>query len=130
MAAGVNNPLSHKDTMDQAASPDQRRYRRYGVKLPCRVKPRAPHKGAILPVLEVETRDVSRGGLFFLTSAELTTGTAIEFELDLPAHVVGRPVRIRCRGTITRVVPQEEGRIGVGASIDHYKISRAAAQVK
>jgi hypothetical protein len=130
MSAGMNNPLSPKGTMDQAASPDQRRFRRYGVKLPCRVKPRAPHKSAILPVLEVETLDVSRGGLFFLASAELTMGTAIEFELDLPAHVVGRPVRIRCRGTITRVVPQEEGRIGIGASIDHYKISPTAAQVK
>jgi hypothetical protein len=77
----------------------------------------------VLPELEVETLDVSRGGLFFLASADLTLGTAIEFELDLPALVVGMPARIRCRGTITRVVPQEAGRIGIGATIDHYKIS-------
>ena len=130
MSAGVDNPLFHKGTLDQATSPDQRRFRRYGVRLPCRVKPRAPRKSAVLPELEVETLDVSRGGLFFLASAELTIGTAIEFELDLPAHVVRRPVRIRCRGTITRVVPQEEGRIGIGATIDHYKISPSTAQVR
>jgi hypothetical protein len=130
MSARVDNPRFHKGTLGQATSPDQRRFRRYGVKLPCRVKPRASRKSAVLPELEVETLDVSGGGLFFVASAELTIGTAIELELDLPAHVVPRPVRIRCRGTITRVVPQEEGRIGIGATIDHYKFSPSTAQVR
>jgi hypothetical protein len=67
--------------------------------------------------------DVSGGGLFFLASSEWNIGTAIEFELDLPAHVARRPVKIRCRGIITRVVPQEGGRTGIGATIDHYRIS-------
>jgi hypothetical protein len=123
MSSGADNPLFHEGTLDQATSRDQRRFRRYGVKLPCRVKPRASHKSAVHPELEVETLDVSRGGLFFLASAQWTIGTAIDFELELPAHRVRRPVRIRCRGTITRVVPQEEGRMGIGATIDHYKIS-------
>jgi hypothetical protein len=59
-----------------------------------------------------------------LVPAQWTAGTAIEFVLDLPAHVIQRPVRIRCRGTIVRVVPQEGGRIGVGATIDQYRFSR------
>ena len=130
MSAGADNPLFHKGALDQPTSRDQRRFRRYGVKLPCRVKPRALHKRAMLPELEVETLDVSRGGLFFVASAALTTGTAIEIELDLPALLVPRPARIRCRGTITRVVPQEDGRIGIGATIDYYKISPSTAQVK
>jgi hypothetical protein len=88
------------------------------------------HKSAILSELEVETLDVSRGGLFFVASAELTIGTAIEFELDIPALLAPRPARIRCRGTIARVVPQEEGQIGIGATIDHYKISPSTAQVR
>src|SRR5208283_758614 len=121
MSAEVDSPLFHKGTLDQGTSPNQRRFRRYGVKLPGRVKPRASHKSVVLPELEVETLDVSRGGLFFVASAELTIGTAIEFELDLPTLVVPRPARIRCQGTITRVVPQEEGRIGIGATINHYK---------
>lgn len=129
MFAGVDNPLFHMGTLDQATSPNQRRFRRYGVKLPCRIKPRASRKSAVRPETEVETLDVSRGGLFFLASAEWTIGTAIEFELDLPALVVGKPLRIRCRGTITRVVPQEEGRMGIGATIDHYEYSPSTAQV-
>ena len=89
-------PHFHKGTMDQATSPNQRRFRRYGGKLPCRVKPRASHKSAELPELKVETLDVSSGGLFFLASAEWSIGTAIEFELELPAHGVRRPVKMRC----------------------------------
>jgi len=91
------------------------------MKLPCRVKPRASGKSPVLPELAVETLDVSGGGLFFLASAQWTVGTAIEFELDLPADVGRRLVGIRCRGKITRVVPQEGGRTGIGATIDHYK---------
>jgi hypothetical protein len=109
--------------MNQATPTNKRRFPRYGVKLPCRVKPRGSRQSALLPELEVETENVSSGGLFFLASAGWTVGTAIEFELDLPAQVLRSPVRIRCRGTITRVVPQEGGRIGIGATIDHYKIS-------
>jgi hypothetical protein len=123
MSAKVNEPLCHRATLNQATSPDQRRYRRYGVKFPCRVKARASGESPALPELAVETLDISGGGLFFLASAEWTIGKAIEFELDLPAHVGRRPVGIRCRGTITRVAPQEGGRIGIGATIDHYKIS-------
>lgn len=129
MSAGVDNSLFGKGTLHQATSPDQRRFRRFGVKLPCRLRPQASEKGAALPELEVKTQDVSRGGLYFLTSAEFTIGTSIEFELDLPALVVGMPARIRCRGTITRVVPQEEGRVGIGATIDRYKISPSTAQL-
>ena len=82
MFAGADNPLFHKGTLDQATSRDQRRFRRYGVKLPCRVKPRASCRSTILPELEVETFDVSRGGLFFLVSAELTIGTHDKFVLS------------------------------------------------
>jgi hypothetical protein len=130
MSSEADNCPFDKGTVDQATSRNQRRFRRYGLKLPCRVKPRASRKSVRLPELEVETHDISRGGLFFVASAALTTGTAIEFELDIPALMVPRPAKIRCWGTITRVAPQEEGRIGIGATIDYYKISPSTAQVK
>jgi len=130
MSAGADNSLTRKGTSDQATSPNQRRFRRYDVKLRGHVKPRSAHKSTLHPVHEVETLDVSSGGLFFLASAEWTIGTAIEFDLDLPAQVVRRPVRIRCHGTITRVVPQGGGRVGIGATIEHYKISPISAPVK
>jgi hypothetical protein len=123
MSAGVGNPHLDKSTLAQATSADQRRFRRYGVKLPCRVKVRAERKREILPPIETETMDVSGGGLFFLASAGLAVGTAIEFEMDLPPLIVSSPARIRCRGTITRIVPQEGELVGIGATIDYYKIS-------
>jgi hypothetical protein len=123
MSVGVDNLVYHKGTLGQRTSPDQRHFRRFGVKFPCHVRPRASPKYAVLAELEAETLDVSRGGLFFLASVGLTVGTAIEFELDLPVDVSRRPVSIHCRGTITRVVPHEGGRVGIGATIEHYKIS-------
>ena len=119
-----DSPLSHKDTKKPATSRNQRRFPRYDVTLPCLVKPRGSHKSAPPPELKVETQNVSSGGLFFLASAEMAVGTAIEFELDLPAHAAPTPVKIRCRGTITRVVPQLGGGMGIGATIEHYKISQ------
>ena len=121
--AGVDNPHARVGTMDQATPPNQRRFRRYDVKLPGRVKPREPRETPPPPELEVETQDVSRGGMFFTASVGLNVGTAIDFELDLPARVEQSPAVIRCRGTITRVVPQDGGRMGIGATIEHYKIS-------
>jgi len=123
MSGAVPNLPSSKDGMSQATSQEQRRFRRFGVKLACRVRPRASRGNAAVPELEGETQDVSRGGLFFLASAAWNVGTAIDFELELPRHVMRRPTSIRCRGTITRVVPQEEGRVGMAATIDHYRIS-------
>ena len=78
-----------------------------------------------MPELQSETADVSKGGLFFAASADWKVGTEIECELRLPVMIfAGRPVGIRCRGTIARVVPQEEGRVGVGATITHYEFFR------
>jgi len=123
VSAGVDNRLFHKGTVDQATSLDQRRFRRYGIKLPCHIKPRASGKSPVLPELIVETLDVSGGGLFFLASAAWPVGTDIEFELDIATQGIRRRASIQCQGTITRVVPKEEGRVGIGATIDHYKIS-------
>jgi hypothetical protein len=130
MFSGTDGPVLHESTLDKAPSLNQRRFRRYSMRLPCRVKARASGESPAMPELAVETLDVSGGGLFFLASARWTIGTAIEFQLDLPADVGRRPVGIRCRGTITRVMPQDGGRMGFGATIDHYKIiKRRAASV-
>lgn len=127
MSMVTDNPPAEAHKSSDSTAADQRKFRRFGVKLSCRVKPKGPRKGELTQELEVETQDVSRGGMFFLTSTDLMIGTSIEFELDLPALVAGSPARIRCKGTVTRVVPQEEGRVGIGATIDHYKISPIVA---
>jgi c-di-GMP-binding flagellar brake protein YcgR len=128
MKAIIGETPSSPKSGKQVSSADQRRFRRFGVKLPCRVKARSARRGAAASELEVETQDVSRGGMFFLTSSGLSIGTVIEFELDLPELVAGSAARIRCRGTVTRVVPKEEGQVGIGATIDHYRISQTPPQ--
>jgi PilZ domain len=123
MSVVADKPPIQDGTPTPSGTPEQRRFQRFGIKLPCRVKPHTKRKKVGVPELEVETQDVSRGGMFFLASADMAIGTAIDFELDLPASVLPTPARIRCRGTVTRVVPQPGGRVGIGATIDHYKIS-------
>ena len=123
MFPGADGQVLHESALGQAPALNQRRFRRYSIRLPCRVKPRASGKSPVMPELAVEIVDVSGGGLFFLAPARWAVGTAIKFQLDLPVDVGRRPVGIRCRGTITRVIPQDGGRIGIGATIDHYKIS-------
>lgn len=128
MSAVMGNPPLPPDPPGAISSAEQRRFKRFGVKLPCRVKPRPGRKGPAVPEMTVETQDVSRGGIFFVASTDLVIGSIIEVELDLPASITGTQGRIRCRGTVARVVPQQSGRIGIGATIDHYRISPITAQ--
>ena len=80
---------------------------------------------AVLPELQAETKDVSTGGLFFVGAANWEVGTAIECELRLPLRAFsGRQVAIRCRGRVARLVPQQDGSVGIGATIENYDFSR------
>jgi hypothetical protein len=112
--AEVDSPLSCEATLDHTTSLDLKRLRRYGVRLPCHVRPRRSGKNPTLPELELETLDVGGSGFFFLPPAQLTMGAAIEFELDLPGKAIRRPESTRYRGTVTRVVPQERGSSTLG----------------
>jgi c-di-GMP-binding flagellar brake protein YcgR len=107
----------------QSKTVEQRRYRRYNVSFPCMVKPRRTRKTTIETELTAQTVDISSGGMFLYAAAEWGVGTEIECELRLPVKAfAGRLVGIRCRGKIARVVEQQqEGRIGFGATIDHYE---------
>ena len=104
---------------------DQRRFRRYFANFPCSVRPaKRARRKASSETLEVltTTQDVSRSGLYFTVPGEWTVGTKIECVLHLSAKVVGpKPVAIRCRGKIARIVTQEEGRVGVGATIESFE---------
>jgi hypothetical protein len=122
MFVGADNHPFPKDNLDQATSPDQRRFRRYSVRLPCRIRLTASGKSAVTPEVDAETLDVSRGGLFVLASAALTVGRDVEFELDLPPRVKRGRVSIQCQGTIIRVVPIQGECIGIGTTIDHFRI--------
>jgi hypothetical protein len=102
------------------------------VNLNCLVKPKGARKAKDLPEqLIAETTDVSSGGFFFMTSGEWKIGAELECTLRLPIKAFGgQPVEIRCRGKVARIVPQEGGRLGIGATIDHYEFNRITEVVK
>jgi PilZ domain-containing protein len=98
-----------------------RRFRRFSVNVPCLVKPRRVHKAIKVGVIPAETKDISRGGLCFVASADWKVGTEIECAIELPLQPSPHePVKIRCRGTIVRIIERQPGRFEVGASIDHF----------
>lgn len=101
------------------------------VNLNCIVKRKGARKAKDLPELTAETKDVSSGGFFFVTAGEWKIGAELECTLRLPIKAFGgQPVEIRCRSKVTRIVPQEDGRLGIGATIDHYEFARIADVVK
>lgn len=103
---------------------ERRATRRFSMMLP--VKVRLPENGDG-PERAGETRDVSYRGLYFLTEARVTAGSAIEFVLTLPQQItLAGDVHIRCYARVLRVEPQNS-RCGVAARIDRYEFLPATA---
>jgi hypothetical protein len=74
---------------------------------------------------------MSSAGVYIMADTDLTVGSPIEFDITLPAIVLGTPadVEVRCTG---RVVRKESGggsgkrkkKNGVACVIDEYKFIR------
>ena len=89
-----------------------------------RVLPREP-KGH---ELDAHTRDVSYRGLYFLADANFEIGSEIEFVITLPQQVTqSGDVNIRCLGSVVRIEPTENGRVGIAAKIARYEFMPATA---
>ena len=73
------------------------------------------------------TADMSSAGVYIMADTDLTVGSPIEFDITLPAVVLGTPadVEVRCTG---RVVRKESGgkkkKNGVACVIDQYQFIR------
>ncbi len=77
------------------------------------------------------TADMSSAGVYIMADTDLTVGSPIEFDITLPAVVLGTPgdVEVRCTG---RVVRKESGggsgkkkkKNGVACVIDQYEFVR------
>lgn len=61
------------------------------------------------------TRDISASGVFFETDAAYTTGSEINFSVELN-DAPGGKMMLKCRGRIVRV-EDRGGKIGVAAAI-------------
>lgn len=104
------------------AAREKRRFHRYMVKFPCAVKPLRARQESAQADLVVHTQDISSGGLFFVASAPWEVGTPIECVIQLTSKAFGgRSVGVRCRGRIARLVPNEQGGVGIGATIDRFE---------
>lgn len=111
---------------------DGRTGKRFPLQLPITIQS-APRKQ------KATTANVSAAGVYITGDAELKVGSKIQFEITLPAHVIGadRDVRIQCRGRVVRSEAEKAARNGVRKTapkskrtglacvIDHYKFVRA-----
>lgn len=103
---------------------DRREARRFTMSLPMKVLPLDSNS----PALKAVTRDVSYRGLYFLSEAEFTLGSFIEFVITLPQQVTrSGDVNIRCHGQVVRTEPTRNGKMGIAAKIDRYEFLHAAA---
>ena len=79
------------------------------------------------------TLNVSGAGVYVQSSSKMEAGNKIEFDITLPASILGTKtdVGIHCKGRVVRVdAPkgnsgkQKNGKQGVACVIDHYKFVR------
>ena len=97
--------------------------KRFPLELPIRIHTKGGDDKAT-------TADISSAGAYIMADTDLTVGSPIEFDITLPAVVLGTPadVEVRCTG---RVVRKESGgggkrkkKNGVACVIDEYKFIR------
>lgn len=76
--------------------------------------------------LRAETKDISAGGVLFYVDAAMPVGSRIEFNISLPAAVLGTvtDVKVKCIGRVVRST-EEGSRRAIAAVIDEYRFERA-----
>jgi c-di-GMP-binding flagellar brake protein YcgR len=100
-------------------SEDLRSSTRFPIKLPVEVAAKAEAK------LRAETKDISAGGVLFYVDEAMPVGSRIEFNISLPAAVLGTAtdVKVKCVGRVVRSA-DEGSRRAVAAVIDEYRFER------
>ncbi len=107
----MRNPYRASLGALQMVGSDRRRARRFRVEL--RVE--WDHGTGI-------TRDVSVGGVFFVTQQLCSPGDCIECTLVFEHLDPDHPVRLHCRGQVVRVEP-DDGHMGVAVAITAYRVA-------
>ena len=117
-AAGVSVRASSRLGASMDNGTDRREARRFTMNLPLSILPseRAGNETA------VNLRDVSYRGLYFFASEPFEAGREIAFVITLPKDLLkSSDVKIRCTGTVVRVDPGENGKLGIAAKIERYE---------
>ena len=98
---------------------DLRSATRFPIKLPVQVRAEEAAR------LQAETKDISAGGVLFYVDTAMDVGSRIEFNIFLPAAVLGTSsdVDVQCVGRVVRC-SEEGSRRAVAAVIDEYRFER------
>jgi len=79
-----------------------------------------------------KTSDLSAAGVFIQADGDFEVGSNIEFDITLPAEVIGakKDVEIRCQGRVVRAADSKRSKeksarqSGVACVIDNYEFVR------
>lgn len=106
--------------------PEARTGKRFPVELPIRYRQKKTGEGK-----EATTADVSAAGVYIQGNTDLAVGSSIEFDITLPAKVLGTPndVEVHCSGRVVRRESNTQNgkgrkKNGVACVIDQYKFIR------
>jgi hypothetical protein len=102
--------------------PDSKSERRAGPRLPVRVPVSINSQGGLKT--SGYTRDLSMGGVFLYSEAQIRQGSDLEMVLILPAELTqGEKKWVCCQAAVLRVEKSSEGEgFGVAASIRSIEI--------
>jgi hypothetical protein len=101
---------------------EQRRTQRYKLQLPLQIV----QVGEERVNRTEKTRDISSGGISFLSPTAVEVGNRIEYLITLSGS--NPPVRIRCLGKVMRsLVPStpEDGQYEIAITMERYQFVRA-----
>lgn len=109
---------------------ESRTGKRFPLELPIRIKGASSDSGI--------TADVSSAGVYIQANTDLAVGSPIEFDITLPAKVLGTPsdVEVHCSGRVVRRENSSKNtkgkkkRNGVACVIDEYKFIRKSKGTK
>src|SRR5215467_9224887 len=106
--------------------PEARTGKRFPLELPIRIRQKKTAGGG-----NATTADMSAAGVYIQANTDLAVGSPIEFDITLPAKVLGTPndVEVHCTGRVVRresATSNGKGRSknGVACVIDQYKFIR------
>lgn len=116
----VNAPYSVHEHPHNVTLPatryDQRRTQRFELRLPFILL----RSGSDAVEQSGETRNVSSGGVLFVSPVEMRVGQSLEFIMSLPSGDEGQYVRLRCLGRVVRV---QDGPT-VAATVERFEFVR------
>jgi diguanylate cyclase (GGDEF)-like protein len=94
-----------------AFSPERRQHARFPMEF----------RGALAEeghqALSLEGRDVSQGGLFFVTGKSVPEGHSVDLIIEFPAQGISE--RVSCKARVARCLHLDAGSFGIGVSLTH-----------